>query len=126
MVVHADLPAIAAEDIEAAMSQLGSRGWIQRAGTAQSRREPEKNTAVSQPSGVNDPLQKLSRSWLAGIAEHLGRRTLFQDHPSIQEQHVVRDIAGEPHFMSCDQHRHPVALQSTDDVQNFRNEFGVE
>ena len=44
----------------------------------------------------------------------------------MEEAHAARDVAGEPHLVRRDQHRHPARRELADHVEHLRDELRVE
>src|SRR5262249_22079675 len=77
--------------------------------------------AVLQPPRVDDAPQETPCSLVRRLTEQLHGRCLFHDLPVGQETHPAGDVAGEPHLVRGDQHRHPAFGQFPDHVEHVRH-----
>ena len=59
-------------------------------------------------------------------AKHVRRRTFFFDHSLMQEDDAVRDVAGETHLVSDDQHGAAFFGECPHDPQNFPDQLRIE
>ena len=58
-----------------------------------------------------DQSQEITSPILTRSPEHLLRGSLLDDHALIHEEHPIRHLAREPHFMRDDRHRHALSRQ---------------
>ena len=78
---------------------------------------------TSEATCLDDALEELLRPRLLGLAEDLRGRPLLEDHPFVQEAHMVGDVAGEAHLVRGDQHRHPASRELADHLEHLGDEL---
>src|SRR5258708_2392177 len=64
-------------------------------------------SSTSEATRFDDALEELLRPRFLGLAEDLRGGPLLEDHPFVQEAHLVGVVAREAHLVRGDQHRHP-------------------
>src|ERR1700738_1652186 len=63
-------------------------------------------------------------AFVLGRAQHLGGRTLLDDHAFIHEHDAVGDFLGEAHLVGDDNHGHSRFRQPPHDTEYFTDQFG--
>src|SRR5262245_62510655 len=83
-------------------------------------------SADLQPAALDEPGQELTGAWLGRVFEHLFRRSALQHPTVVEEQHPIRDLAGEGYLVRGHHDRHALGLEAPDQRQYFADQFGVE
>ena len=81
------------------------------------------------PSVREDLVQEIFRARLAcgGIAEEIFLAAVLEDAAAdVDEDHAVRDLAREAHFVRDDHHRHAFLREADHHVEHFADHLGVE
>src|SRR5215207_1360751 len=79
-----------------------------------------------EPAGLDDAVEELARPRLLGRTEDSLRRPLLQNPACVEEDDTVGDVAGEPHLVCGDQHRHPALRELTDHAEHLGDELGIQ
>src|SRR5690242_10382821 len=71
-------------------------------------------------------LQELPDPRLRAFVEHMGWRALVDDAALVYEGDAARDMGGEAHLMSDDQHRHALRREALHHLEHLADQLRIE
>src|SRR3954464_1318882 len=82
--------------------------------------------AALHPAGVDDATKYWLGAGFARFAEDLLRPSVLHHSPAVQEAHPIGNLAGERHFVRCEDHRHAVLFEVSDQREHLADELRIE
>src|SRR5215831_16416496 len=81
---------------------------------------------ASRSNGMRHAAQEVLRALLLRRAQQLARLALLDDPAAVDEDHSIRHLAREAHFVRYDDHRHAVVREHAHDGEHFADKLRVE
>src|SRR5689334_17628231 len=78
------------------------------------------------PPAFEDAGEELARARLPRVAEDLLRQPFLEDAATVEEAHLVGDLAGEAHLVRREDHRHAALREFAHEFEHVGDELRIE